>query len=291
MSRIYLDGEFVGAEEVRFGPMLFSLNYAVCAFEGIRCYATPEGPAVYRLAEHLERFRQTCEYLGFENAHLAPEVQTRAVADLVRGFETGDLYIRPIAFVDEGIMRLDAHPAVRSCIFAMPIPAPGPAPVIALGLSDHPRSTETISRKISRNYFDPYLGLKSRKDGDDDLLFPDRGGLVTETSAHNVFLVAGDGRVVTPKTTHCLPGITRDSVIALLTDRDVPVIEQDIPARSIPDYVAAFTTSTASELRLVSRIADTDLDPDHPILRRLTEDFRASTLGQISNRREWNYHV
>ncbi|MCF4130033.1 aminotransferase class IV [Methylobacterium sp. SyP6R] len=291
MSLVYLDGALIDASDARFGPSLFSLNYAVCAFEGIRCYAADGGSAVFRLREHLERYRRTCDFLGLESPYLDEDTQYRATMDLVRRFGGGDLYIRPIAFLDEGIMRLDEPPAPRSCIFAIPIPAPKPVPVIGLGVSTHPRSTETISRKISRNYFDSYLGLRSRLPGDDDLLFLDTNGKITETSAHNIFFFTNKGEVVTPTTTHCLPGITRDTVITLLRRGGTSVTERDIHVSEAAFFSAAFTTSTASEIRIVARIATTNFDAHHAKLRRLVDEFRRCTLGRDPECKEWNCYV
>lgn len=163
--------------------------------------------------------------------------------------------------------------------------------MIGLGVSTHPRSTETISRKISRNYFDSYLGLRSRLPGDDDLLFLDTNGKITETSAHNIFFFTNKGEVVTPTTTHCLPGITRDTVITLLRRGGTSVTERDIHVSEAAFFSAAFTTSTASEIRIVARIATTNFDAHHAKLRRLVDEFRRCTLGRDPECKEWNCYV
>ena len=119
----------------------------------MRSYATGNGAAVFRLKEHLKRYRETCDFLGFQSEFLDVEPLYDATLELVRRTGERDLYIRPIAFLDEGIMGLEHHPKVRSAIFAAPFKGTEHTPVIALGISEHPRSTDTISKKISRNYF------------------------------------------------------------------------------------------------------------------------------------------
>lgn len=288
---IFLDGSIIPRTSLALGPDLFSLNYAVCAFEGIRTYISEDRTSVFRLDAHLERYHATCAYLGFVSEHLDSGALMRATVSLVREHSSTPLYIRPIAFLDHGIMGLEQHPAVRSCIFTQPIAHNPVSPVIRLGISFYPRDVSTIARKISRNYFDPYFGLKNKPKFADDLLFLDNARIVTETSAHNVFFVRPNGTVETPRTSHCLPGITRDAVFKLLAARDVIVTENDIHESQLNEYIACFTTSTASEIRIVREIEAIAYEVDNPVVQQLISDFRSAVNGLNTTFEEWNCYV
>lgn len=291
MSEIYLDGQFLAPSEARFGPTLFSLNYAVCAFEGIRCYSTAKGPAIFRLDAHLERYRSTCDFLSLESPYLDIDALADAICELVSRSDNHDLYIRPLAFIDEGIMQLGKPPAVKSCIFALPLKSPVDFPVIRLGIAGKARSLDTISRKISRNYLDPYLGLKCKPADVDDLLFLDADGFVTETSAHNIFFIMRDGTAVTPRTSHCLPGITRDCQLKLLVNTGIHVEERNIHVDELASVSACFTTSTASETRIVAAIGPHSLDSNNEIVHGLAEEYRRNVIGKSEINKEWNHYV
>ena len=291
MNSVYLDGEYILSNELVFGADLFSLNYAVCAFEGIRSYGTGKGAAIYRLKEHITRYIDTCHFLKFESEFLSTSCIIDAVAELVRRNEEENVYLRPIAFIGEGIMGLEHHPKVRSAIFSLKHSSPDNTPIIKVGLCDYVRAIDTISKKISKNYFDSYMGLKEKSKEVDDLLFLDKNEMVTETSAHNIFFLTQEGSVVTPKTSNCLPGITRASVMTLLRAQGIEVKERDIHKDELIFFLASFTTSTASEIRIIGELDQVTYDSDNSIIKDLISSFRQTTIGQNASYRKWNYYV
>jgi len=290
MSMFWRDGQLVREDETRFSPTLFSLNYAVCGFEGIRSYQTGSVKHVFRLHDHVSRFISTCEYLGIESKYLDSNFLIDSIVNIVSSSESGDLYIRPIAYFDEGIMNLkDTPPAVVS-IFAQQF-QPKSSGELSIEISGRVRDVSTIARKISRNYFDSYMALRSKSQDYDEVLMLSSNGLVTETSAHNIFFELSSGEIVTPSLDYCLPGITRDCVITLLSTLKIPVSERAISIEELSQVTSAAICSTASEMKIVKKIGEWELRTHKTLFETVKLLLQDSIHGDGYLSKEWNKYV
>lgn len=290
MSIFWKNGEFVSKAQASSGPTLFSLNYAVCGFEGIRAYQTQSGRHLFRLDEHINRFLSTCAYLGITSTHLNAGGLSDAIFSIVANADHGDLYIRPIAYFDEGIMNLRSTPPSVVAIFAQPFEAKSEAE-ISVQTSSHVRDIGTITRKISRNYFDSYMALQNKSDDFDEVLMLSENGMLTETSAHNVFLQLSGGEVITPSLDYCLPGITRDCVIKLMAECDIIVSERAINQKELRLVSSAAICSTASEIKIVKNIDGHELDTKETPFEFARKLLRQNIHGSGSYSKEWNSYV
>jgi len=300
-DKIWMDGAMVPFEEANIHVLSHSLHYGLAAFEGMRCYRCDDGrSAIFRAREHIRRL--------FDSAHIvemklpfSPEEVLKACADTVRVNQLEECYVRPIAFYGEGEMGLSARGnQVRLAIAAWPwgayLGADGASKGVRLKTSSFTRyhhNSLPPNAKLSGPYVNSILaGYEARRHGYDEALLLDVTGFVAEGSGENFFIVR-DGVVKTPPVTSSLPGITRDSVIRILADANIPVTEQLFPRDAV--YIAdeAFMTGTAAEVTPVRELDDRQIGEGKPgpVTRKVMEIFGAALHGRDARYSSWLYHV
>ena len=251
-----MDGEMVPYDQANVHVLTHSLHYGLAVFEGMRCYKSENGrSAIFRAQEHIRRL--------FDSAHIvemhipfSPEEVVKACADVVRVNKFDECYLRPIAFYGAGEMGVVArNNQVRLAIAAWPWGAylgdDGITKGVRLKTSSFVRfhhNSMMPMAKLSANYVNSALaGYEARRNGYDEALLLDVNGYVSEGSGENFFIVR-DGVVRTPPLMSCLAGITRESVMKILADDGIQVLEQPFPRDMV--YIAdeAFMTGTAAEV-------------------------------------------
>jgi len=214
-SRVWFDGELVDPDEARVGLTTHALHYGSGVFEGIRAYATRDGAAVFRLAEHLERMRKGAALLGiaFDAA-----IATDAILATLRANRQRDAYVRPLAWVGAGGFGLDvADHAQHLMVATTPTTVHLGGVRARLGVSPWRRNPARSlpPLKLCGAYVNSILAKREAKSrGYDEALFVDDDGFVVECTGANVFAVSGD-RIVAIEHADALPGITRDTLVAL----------------------------------------------------------------------------
>ena len=296
MSTLFLNGELLDISKKKFSPSLFSLNYSICAFEGIRSYQCQEGDttSIFRLENHINRMISSMEYLHMQSEFMDKRKMLDAICSTVSANGGGDLYIRPIAFFDEGIMSVKVLPDLNFSIMAFPFKKKLPLDSHKLFLSKVCSDVSTQNFKISRNYFGSYMALKSVGEMTDsyEVIQYTKDRLISETSAHNIFLKMRNGDWFTPKTSLCLPGITRDTAIQLFREMSIDIVPEDIHIEQLADVDSCFITSTAGEIINVSHIENRELNSSCEEIKQLIGRYRSivtSTSDQKS--KEWNTYV
>ncbi len=300
-DKIWMDGGLIPFDEANVHVLTHSLHYGLAVFEGMRCYRCDDGrSAIFRVREHIRRL--------FDSAHIvempmpfSQEELIKACADTVRVNHLAECYIRPIAFYGEGQMGLSARDnKVRVAIAAWPWGAylgeEGAMKGVRLKTSSFTRyhhNSLPPNAKLSGPYVNSILaGYEARRHGYDEALLLDVSGFVAEGSGENFFIVR-DGVVKTPPVTSSLPGITRDSVIKILSDAKIPVVEQLFPRDAV--YIAdeAFMTGTAAEVTPVRELDDRQIGEGKPgpITRKVMEIFSAALRGRDSRYSSWLHQV
>lgn len=260
-------GKVLEDENQNYKPDVFSLNYAVTAFEGLRSYIDKKGSFIFRLEDHVVRLLKSAEHLGFNVKKYSKEYIQEEIIKCVQLNINKELYIRPIFFYESGIMNLKNPPTTNFSVFTFEHSRKELPDIISLEVSKHRRDISSIDKKISKNYYDSFMALKNKSLNFDDVLLLSSDNYITETSAHNIFFVTSDNKVITPSLEFCLDGITRNTAISLLKKRDVGVVERPINLNELDgNIVAAFTTSTASEIRVIKSIDKLLMDTQHPIV-------------------------
>lgn len=262
---IWSEGTFVPWAETRVHLLSLAVQFGTSIFEGMRCYDTPRGPAIFRLPEHMRRLQDSCAIYRMPSAYDAREL-AEACRAVVRRNGLTDCYIRPMVLRGYGSAGLNPEASpVETYVAAWPWGTYlGPEALEAgvdVCVSSWNRAapnTYPVAAKAGGHYVNAQLiKMQALADGYAEGIALSPGGLVSEGSGQNLFLVR-DGKLITPFLDGTsLAGITRDAVVTLAHDLGIPVREQHVPRESL--YVAdeLFFTGTASEvtpIRSVDRI-------------------------------------
>jgi len=296
-SWIWRDGEFVAWKDANVHVLSHSLQFGYAAFEGIRCYSTPRGPAIFRLREHLQRLAVSCRIYRMDVRWSIDELIAACCETVVRN-EMPACYIRPMVMRGYGAAGMVPHESpvevyipcwpwgtylgdgaleagVDACISSWHRVAPNTIPAMAK-IAGNYLSGQLIKMEALANGF-----------GEGIALSPD--GMVSEGSGQNVFIVA-DGKIITPPFNGTLlAGITRDSVETIANDLGIPVREQSLPREMLYAADEIFLTGTASEVtpvRSVDRIV-VGTGRRGPITTRVQERFLGIVGGESPDTHNW----
>jgi branched-chain amino acid aminotransferase len=300
-DRIWLDGRMVPWDEARVHVLTHTLHYGLGVFEGIRCYRTDDGrSAVFRLPEHVRRL--------FESAHInlmkipfSRDVVTQAVIDSLRANALAEGYIRPLAFIGDGVMGLNpADNPVRVAVIAWAwgkyLGEEGMERGIRCRVSSFTRhhvNAKMQKGKTCGDYVNSILAKREALlDGYDEAILLDAAGLVAEASGENLFVVR-DGEIKTPPLANVLEGITRASVIEIARDKGMSVSE--VPVTRDELYVAdeVFLTGTAAEVTPVREIDHRQIGPGRrgPVTKALQDAFFDVVAGRNRKYERWLTYV
>lgn len=296
-KKIWLDGEMVNWDEAKVHVLTHALHYGTGYFEGIRCYALADGrSAVFRLDEHVRRFFDSGKILGFPLPLGFGEVK-QAILDVVRANGLRECYIRPLAFVGLGDLGLYApdnpiHVAIAAWSWGAYLGEDGIKNGIRAKVSSYTRHHVNVmmtKSKVSGNYINSVLAkTEVKKAGYDEAIMLDPDGYVAEASGENIFIVR-DRRVKTTPLTSILPGITRDSVLAVARDKGYEVHEERFTRDELYTADEAFFTGTAAELTPIREVDDRKIGErcPGPVTLDLQQTFFDIIKGKDSKYSKW----
>ncbi|NYZ63443.1 aminotransferase class IV [Luteimonas deserti] len=277
----WFDGALCDIDALQAGLTTHAMHYGSGVFEGIRAYATADGAAVFRLPEHMERMRQGAALLGMA---FDPAVATEAVLATLRANRHRDAYIRPLAWFGEGGFGLDVEGHTEHLMVATTATQVHLNGARArLGISTWRRNPADSlpPLKLCGAYINSILAKReSKARGFDEALFTDADGFVVECTGANVFLVKS-GRVTSVTHRDALPGITRDTLIALTgaEARAVTIAE-------LRDADEVFACGTAAEVAPVHAVEDRRYG-DNPVTRELAALYARVVRGESETQRGW----
>ena len=302
---VWHDGEFIKWDDARVHVMSHVLHYGSSIFEGIRCYSTQQGPAIFRLREHLQRFLNSAKIYRMAHPWTLDQLCDAAV-ELVQRSKFDQCYLRPILFrsLDE------ANPAFGVNPFPNPIATYIGAWDWGKYLGDEaiergvdvcvstwnrltPNSMPAMA-KSGANYMNSQLiKMEALLNGFAEGIALDDRGYVSEGSGENIFLVQGDVVLTPPLSSSILPGITRDSVIQICHELGITVKERTIQRAAL--YVAdeLFFSGTAAEItpiRSVDRI-EVGQGGRGPITEKIQKMFFEITKGERPAPGNWLTYV
>jgi branched-chain amino acid aminotransferase len=295
---IWLDARFVPWDEARVHVLTHTLHYGFGVFEGIRCYEGGDGrPAIFRLREHVDRLFASARILGFDLPYAIEEICSACV-ETVRRNALRSCYLRPIAFIGDGEMGLAAAVSnpVRVAIIAWPwgsyLGDDGVRNGIRVKTSSFQRfhvNTVMSKAKVVGHYVNSILAsVEARRAGYEEALMLDTDGFVAECSGENIFIVAR-GRAKTSPLTAVLPGITRDTVIELLRERGMELVEERFTRDEIYLADEAFLTGTAAEVTPIRELDDRRIGTGRPgpVTGELQGRFEKLVRGGEPKRSGW----
>ena len=294
---IWMNGEFVAWEDAKVHVLTHGLHYGTGVFEGIRCYDTEIGPAVFRHEDHLRRLARSAE-LYYMPLPFDLQALRTATLELIGRNALRSCYIRPLAYRGYGQMGLNPLEAPVDIAIAVwewgaYLGEEGKRSGIRAKVSSWRRiSPESLipSAKASGQYLNSVLAkIESQKAGYEEAILLDDHGRVCEGSGENIFVV-WEGRVITPPpAASILDGITRKSVLQIARDLGVEVIERDIARAELYLADEVFMTGTAAELVPVREIDDHTIGDGTPgaITRAVQTAFEDALFGRSERYREW----
>ncbi|MBI4127598.1 MAG: branched-chain amino acid transaminase [Parcubacteria group bacterium] len=293
---IWLDGKFVPWREAKIHVVSHALHYGSSVFEGIRLYATQKGPAVFRLADHLERFFISARALGMKIPFIRSALKA-AVLELIKKNKLSEGYIRPLAFFGYGVMTLRLTDApVNVAIATWPWGKYLGEKALRLKTSSfiriHPQST-IADAKIGGHYVNSILaGEEAHAAGFDEALLLDFKGRVAEGPGQNIFMVKKGILVTPPLEGQILPGITRASLLTIARDQGLKIAERHITPGELRRADEVFICGTATEVTEVTAIDRTVIGKRiGPITKQLKEAYRRVVRGLEPRYRKWLTYV
>jgi branched-chain amino acid aminotransferase len=291
-----MNGSFVNWDDARVHILTHSLHYGTGVFEGIRCYKTASGPAVFRLPEHVNRLFESAHILQMEMP-FTREAVTGAITETVRINKIEACYIRPLAYIGYGAMGVfPKENPVQVSIAVWPwgsyLGDEGLENGIRVKISSfcRPHVNATMVRsKTTANYANSLLAKREAlKDGYDEAMLLDTDGYVAEGSGENVFMVR-KGVIKTPPLTSILEGVTRDTVMQLAAERGMRLVEERFTRDEL--YVAdeAFFTGTAAEITPIREVDNRAIGAGKPgpVTKELQAAFFDIVHGKDSRHADW----
>jgi branched-chain amino acid aminotransferase len=295
--RIWRDGKFVSWEDATIHVMSHVVHYGSSVFEGVRCYATPEGPAIFRLDDHMRRLADSCKIyrMPLEHSH---DTLVQACIDTVAENEMPHCYLRPIA-VRTG-EQMGVNP--KDCpleVFIIPwtwgtyLGAESLAAGVDVCVSSWRRpapDTFTTMAKAGGNYLNSQLSkMEAKLDNYAEGIMLDSFGYISEGSGENLFLVR-DGKIFTSSlASGILNGITRDSVARIARDMGYEVVEQVMPREML--YIAdeLFFTGTAAEITPIRSVDRIPIGTGRrgPVTEAIQSEYMGIAEGRIADRYGW----
>ena len=299
-DKIWMDGQIINWNDAHVHLISNTLQYGFGVFEGIRCYKTSSGPAVFRLKEHLVRLQNSAKILGFEIPYSIEQL-TEATKQIIRENKFEQCYIRPIAYIGYGGMGL----AYDECKINVAIAVWYWGEYVGQGtlekgsrakVSSYTRqhiNTNMSKAKACGNYMLFQMArTEAKRDGYDEAILLDANGHVAEGAVEHIFLVR-DGALVTPPLTHLLDGITRDAVIRIARAKDIEVREELFSRDYMLTSDEVFFAGTGAEVTPVVEIDNRKIaDGKRGVLTTaIQKDFFDVVYGRTNSWAEWRTPV
>ncbi len=297
---IWMDGEMVPWRDATIHVLTHTLHYGMGVFEGVRAYRTAQGPAIFRLREHTRRLFQSAHILRMEipfDQQTLIEAQVESLRQ--NKLETG--YLRPMAFYgSEGMgIRADnlkVHVIVAAWQWGTYLGEESLRSGIRVRVSSYTRHHVNVAMcraKANGHYINSMLALQEAIDtGYDEALLLDTNGFVMEGSGENLFIVR-DNVIYTPDLTSALDGITRNTVIRLIADEGLQLVEKRITRDEVYICDEAFFTGTAAEVTPIRELDNRRIGNGSrgPITARIQSRFFDAAHGRIPEYRDWLTYV
>jgi branched-chain amino acid aminotransferase len=294
---IWFDGEFVPWDEAKVHVLSHVLHYGSSVFEGIRCYETPDGPAVFRLHDHVKRMYDSCKIYRMEIPYL-PDQIAQAILDTVDKNKLSSCYIRPLVFRGYGQLGVSPRNSPVQVIigaweWGAYLGKEGLEQGVDVGVSSWRRmapDTFPAAAKAGGHYTNSQLiNMEAVDHGYAEGIALDVYGYVCEGPGENIFIVR-DGVLYTPPlAASILGGITRNCVITLAREQGYEVVETLIAREQLYTADEIFFSGTAAEITPIRSVDHIVIGPGRrgPITAKLQTEFFNIVLGKTADRHHW----
>lgn len=296
-GKIWYDGKLVEWADATCHILSHVIHYGSSVFEGIRCYDTKQGPAIFRMHDHIKRLYDSSKIYRIEVPYTMKEFE-QAIIETVKVNNLKSCYIRPFIFRGLGSMGVNPLKCAVHCAIAVwswgkylgdEAMEKGVSVRISSWHRPAPNTFPTLS-KAGGNYLNSQLiKIEAINDGFDEGIALDHYGFVSEGSGENIFLTRNGVIYTPPSSSSILPGITRHCVFTLARDFGIRIHQQVIPREAL--YIAdeVFFSGTAAEITPVTKIDNIVIGDGHrgPITERIQSGFFGIVEGRVPDRHNW----
>jgi branched-chain amino acid aminotransferase len=294
-EKIWFNGKLVNWDEAQVHVLAHGLHYGSGVFEGMRCYATADGPAVFRLDDHMERFFKSAELYELGIPY-SKEALVEATLELIRANRLETAYLRPIAFFDAATLSV----WTKECPVSVAI-AGYPTGTYLADADKGVRVTVSSIRKFDNaaipawgkacgQYINSIRAVQeAQRRGFDEALLLNSRGEVAEGSGENLFLVANGEVVTNDRDASILMGVTRATVLELANDLGIPTRVAPISVEDVYHADELFFSGTAVEVTAIREVDGHIISGGKPgpLTRRIQDTFNAVVRGQRPEYRRW----
>jgi branched-chain amino acid aminotransferase len=298
-KKIWMDGKLVDWDDAKIHILTHSLHYGCAVFEGIRAYETADGPAVFRLTDHIVRmFKSAKIYLI--DIPFTVEQLVEATKETVRVNELPSCYIRPIVYYGYGEMGLNTLPCnVNVSIATWPWGAylgeEGLKNGVTMKISSwrrHDPNSMPPAAKATGMYVNSSMAkIEALKAGYDEAILLSPQGYVSECTGENLFLLRNGSLITPPSSAGALEGVTQDSVMTIARDLGIDVRVDHILRSDLYTADEAFLTGTAAEVVPIRSVDDRELGEPGPVTRQIQAVYKAAVRGEEDRYKDWLEYV
>ena len=298
---IWIDGLLYEGQNAKIHILTHSLHYGTAVFEGIRCYKTQKGLAIFRLEDHLKRLFESAK-IYFMNIEYSKKELEDAIISTIKKNELDECYIRPLVYFGHGKMGvypLNNKVSVSIAVWKWDeyIKKENDEQGIRLMVSSWMRidgRTMPVHAKATANYANSALArIEAIKSGFDEAILLNTAGKVVEASAENIFIVKNKTLITPPISSGSLEGITRDTVLALAREDDILTEIRDISKDELYLADEIFLTGTAAEIKSVGEIDNRMIGNGKTgtITKRMKRLFEQSIRGNHKYSEKWLIYI
>jgi branched-chain amino acid aminotransferase len=295
VDNVWMNGELVDWDKATVHVLTHALHYGTGVFEGIRCYETTRGPAVFRLGDHLRRMERSAKVFLMDLPYSVDELY-EATFDLIRANGLRSCYVRPIGFRGYGEMGVNPeHNPVDVVIAVWPWGAYLGDEALKRGVRmtvsswrRHDPNVIPPQAKVTGAYINSSMAkLEAVHAGYDEAIMLNPAGYVSEATGENLFIVK-DGELLTPPlVSGPLPGITRDSVMQIAADLGIPLFETQLVRADLYLAEEMFCVGTAAEVTPVREVDERVIGDPGPVTLAIQQKYFAIVKGEDEKYFDW----
>ncbi|MCV0400989.1 MAG: branched-chain amino acid transaminase [Nitrosopumilus sp.] len=297
VGKIWMNGKLVPFKDAKVHVLTHALHYSTSIFEGIRCYDTPNGSAIFRLPEHVDRFFKSARLYSMK-MQFSKKVISDAIVKTVQAGGLKESYIRPLAYYGYGTMGLTpttnkVDVSIACWEWKMGESKAGKFSGAKCKVSSWTKidsRSQPMQAKAASNYANAALArMEALENGYDEAIMLNSHGKVAEGSAENIFIIKDDVIQTPPLSAGGLEGITRDSIIQILEENGGFVIERDLERDDLYNADEIFMTGTAAEVKSVTQIDKVKIGTGNmgSITKALQKSFSDVVMGKDERFLPW----
>lgn len=298
---IWIDGSFHKWNEANIHVLTHSLHYGTAVFEGIRCYNTVDGPAIFRLEDHVNRLFNSAK-IYFMHIEFSKDQIEDAIIDTIRKNSIVECYVRPLVYFGYGKMGINPLNNKVSVAIALwkwdeylkKEDFDHGARIMISGWARIDSRTMPVHAKATANYANSALArMEAIKAGFDEAIMLNTSGMVVEASGENIFIVKNNILITPPISSGALEGITRDTVLRLAKDNNIVTKIDDFSKDELYLADEVFLTGTAAEIKTVGEIDNRMIGNGGTgkVTQQIKSMFESLTRGNHKFSKQWLHHI